>query len=100
MGTSMHCVAYRNMEDDATFQKMMKAKKFCDGIEVSYPREVEEYFQGHAQESEQVIIEEMTEIELTDDARREYNDDYREGFEIIVKNIPKEVGYIRFFMSY
>lgn len=98
MGMSTYVQAFRDM--DGEFKRMMEIKKFCDERDVSYPVEVAQYFGSSISESEKYITEEMLQVKLPTSAIEEFRDDMREGIEINVANIPKEVKTIRFVNSY
>jgi len=95
MGMSMHVTGFRDL--DGKFKKMMKAKQYCDKEGLSYPKEVTEYFGSEIECKDEYIKEQFAEIEIP---HEEWSDDHRDGFEIEVKDIPKEAKTIRFYCSY
>ena len=97
MGMHSYVVAFRDLVGD--FEKMLKARKFCDENNLSYPKEVTEYFGKRIKYSEDDLREEMSEVNI-DKIVREYSGDMLDGFEIDVKDIPAEVKTIRFVNSY
>lgn len=97
MSMSTHIHAFRDM--DGEFKRMMDAKVYCDAHSLSYPREVDTYFRGSAEESEQYLRDEMLEIDIRD-ALTDYSDHSSQGYEVDVSKLPKEVKTIRFVNSW
>jgi hypothetical protein len=99
MGMSTHLIALRDM--DGEFAKMLKAKLFCDENRLSYPAEVEAYFQGMADESESLLCNEFLEVDIRV-AVTEWRDNgaSREGYEVEIAKLPPEVKTIRFYNSW
>lgn len=95
MGMSTHITAFRDM--DSNFKQMLEIKLFCDSRKVSYPKEVTDFFGSLVCENEEYLIESFTEMKVP---TRSYSSDGRKGFEIDVKDIPKEVKTIRFYNSW
>jgi len=99
MGMSTHIKGIRDM--DGKFKEMLDIKKFCDGKKVSYPKEVCEYFDGMEEESEEVIIEEMFEVNIEKtEAVTEFSGDMQQGFIVDVSKIPKDIKEIKFYNSF
>jgi uncharacterized protein YeeX (DUF496 family) len=97
MGVSMHITGLRDL--DGRFATMLEIKKICEKAKVSYPKEVLDYFGSELIDySEEYIKENMLNADIKSIVR-EYSDDYREGFEIAVADIPKEIKKIRFYVS-
>jgi hypothetical protein len=98
MGMDTFVVGIRDM--DGKFAEMLELKKLCEKSKVSYPKEVAEYFGNLVDEDVRYIKDEMLRVDL-DDIAKEYTDgESCTGYEIVVKNIPKEVKVIRFFNSW
>lgn len=97
MSMSTHVKAFRDM--DGEFARMLEAKKFCDARKLSYPKEVDEYFQGDADLNEQSLRNQFLEVDIST-AVVEWCDESSEGYEVEVTKIPKEVKTIRFFNSW
>lgn len=97
MGMSTQVVAFRDM--DGEFAKMLEVKRFCEAHHVSYPAEVDAFFKGKADYSEDVLREEFLEIPLGD-ALSKWEDDDADGYEVDVSKIPVGVKTIRFSNSW
>lgn len=102
MSMSMHVTAFRDM--DGQFKRMLEIKNFCDAHEVSYPKEVTDYFGNTVSslDTDTSLYEDFAEIDL-DNQLREWSDGhngYRSGYEIDISDIPKEAKILRFYASY
>ena len=82
MSISTHILAFRDM--DGEFYKMLKAKKFCEENELTYPKEVIEYFKGMEEESEETLRHEFLTVDL-DNCLMEWKSEYAEGYELDIK---------------
>lgn len=65
----------------------------CKKLKISPPKEVVDFFGGEYPEEE-----ECTACGL--DYVRKYNSEMREGLEVDLKNVPKDVQTIRFYCSW
>ena len=97
---STYVVAVRDL--DGQFKKMMEIKKYCDGMKVSYPKEVQDYFGTLINESDRSITEEMSTIRLEKGIVHEFSDRERaeDGISIELAKLPKEVKILKFINSY
>ncbi len=77
-------------ENNPEYQKHLKVYMVCKEAKVSLPRETEKYFNGEDPEYK-------LEVEIPS---RKWNEDMREGIEVIVAQIPSGVEIIRFINSY
>lgn len=83
-------------ENDPTYQKHKKVLLACKDADVSLPEETKEYF-GES-EAEEWVLEQKLVVHIP---MQEWSDeDCREGFELLVKDIPEGVYKIRFVTSY
>lgn len=99
MGAILVVQGLRDLSEDSKLQKMKKAKEACDTAGISYPKEVEEYF-GDAlgyTDLDTGIEDEMLNVEIPKCEFRKVGID---GYEIQLKDIPKEVKTIRVYNSY
>lgn len=101
MGICLEVKGFRNT--DGEFKKMLDMKNLCETDGFSYPKEVREYFSPIIEEIESgetldndYIKTEMLNIEIP---KTEWHDDCSTGFEINVKDIPKECETIRVSMG-
>jgi hypothetical protein len=97
MSVSTYLQAFRDL--DGKFKKMMEAKKYCDKNNLSYPKEIKEYFGELLDQNDKDIEDEMAEIDI-ENVIEEYKEEMSEGFEIELSKLPKEVKKIRFINSY
>lgn len=84
-------------DTDETYQKHKKVLLACLDADVSLPKETADYFDS--QEPYEELLNEKLEIELTKGVHYndwETDDEYSEGFEVELKNIPKGVTKIIF----
>jgi hypothetical protein len=104
VSTSLEVIAFRDMGGE--FQRMLTIKKFCEEQKVSYPKEVEEYFEdsdgiGHAHESEEALRHGFMEVRLRDALRKWRDEDCGwYGYEIDVADLPEDVKTLRFFAAW
>jgi hypothetical protein len=96
MGMNTHIVGVRDL--DKKFKDMMMVKKACDKADIGYPSEIMEYFGSCAYENEKYLRTEMEEISL--DSIKKWSTDSEEGWEIDIKDIPKEAKSIRIVHSW
>lgn len=95
MGMSTHIVAYIS-DKDPTYQKHKAVLMACIEANIKeLPKETAEYFGSRA--PEQYLAEEKLEIEIP---KEEWGDDYSQGYEIKMKDIPQGVHKIRFYNSH
>ena len=92
MGMSTHIIGF--IPPDEKYKKMLAIKEQCDGLGISYPSEVDDFFDGEVDPSG-----EGYEVDL-DDIATEWNDAHRQGLQIDVSNIPESVKIIRFYNSW
>lgn len=88
MGMSTHVVGY--IPPDEKWQAMRDIFDACKKAKVEVPEEVMVFFNYRDPDSA------GTEIDI-DSILTEWRDDYREGFELNVDEIPKHVKTIRFY---
>lgn len=86
---STHVVGFRAPDEEWT--KMKAIWDACEVAKVSVPEEVERYFGGESPDPSGVEIE----IEA-----HEWSNEYAEGYEINVADIPKGLTSIRFYNSW
>ena len=93
MSMSSHVVGFKPPDDK--WKKMKKAYDACIEAGINVPENVEEFF--NYEEPDDAGVE----VELEEHACcKEYNADMRQGFEIDVSKLPKDVKIIRFYNSY
>lgn len=93
MSTSQHIEGFRDM--DGEFAKMLEIKLFCDAHAVSYPAEVEKYFDGEASNTEEYLRNALLMVDISQ-AVEEYKDTYSLGVDIHLDRLSPEVKFIRF----
>jgi len=85
---------------DAKYKKMLAIYEQCREAQVSLPKEVAEFFNGEdgdAPDPKGVVVS----LRVTKDGPvQEYHDDMREGFDVDITKLPKDVTIIRFVNSY
>lgn len=89
MGMSTHIVGFK--PPDEKWEKMKAIWDSCKKAGIDCPNEVDEYFEGEPPDSAGVEVE----IEGC-----EWSDEMREGFEIKLDELPKDVKTVRFYNSY
>ena len=95
MGMSTSVIGFIS-EDDATYQKHAKVLVACHEAGIKQlPIETAEYFGSKYPET--YLLEDKLEVKII---AHEYLEGMREGFEVIVDEIPKGVYKIRFVNSY
>lgn len=92
MGMSTHVIGFRPPDDK--WKKMKHIYDACMEGGIDVPDEVDNFFNGEPPDDQGV------EVDL-DDCLTEYDDkDYRAGYELDVKKLPKDVTIIRFYNSW
>lgn len=89
MGMSTHVMGFRAPDEE--FKKMRAAWDACEAAGVSIPDEVEDYFGGTSPDPSGVEVD----IEA-----HEWSNEYAQGYEINVADIPKGLTSIRFYYSW
>jgi hypothetical protein len=89
MGMSTHVVGFR--PPDEKWKKMKKIWDSCQEAGVAVPKEVAEFFDDCEPDPAGVEVEIKT---------HPYHDESRDGYEVHLSEIPKDVTLIRFFNSY
>lgn len=91
----------RELKDgNSTFQHMLRVKQACEDAGVSYPPEVQQYFNGEAEESEDYLRDGMQLVQLID-SDFEYNTrDGQESWEVRLDKLPKDFVAVRFVIAY
>lgn len=97
MGCSIGVEGVRDL--DGRFAEMMEVKQLCDKRDMSYPKEVQEYFKGYLGESDEYIKKGMEAIEIPKAAQREGSNDYQDFIEIELSKLPEELKVLRFYLS-
>ena len=83
---------------DEKWQRMRAVWDACTTAGIEIPREVDRFFDGRAPDPNGVEIDEDR---LRDaGCLREWSDHYRQGFEVDVAKLPKDVTVIRFYNSW
>ena len=97
MGMSTRVSGVRDL--DGKFAKMARIKEMCDKEKISYPREVEDYF-DYPEESVSYNKQEMEEVGIEDLVERNESVEMSDIWEVDLKKLPKEITKIRFANSY
>jgi len=95
MSMSTHIQGLRDI--DGKLKKMLEVKKACEDAGILYPKELQDYFGGCAEEAREYLIDEMRDITIPTTA---YQAEGKEGLEIKVEDIPKECKIIRFYSMF
>ena len=72
---------------DEKWEKMKAIWDACEKADIEIPEEVEEFFDGEPPDDKGVVVE---------IPKHEYTDDSRQGFEIYLNELPKDIQIIRF----
>lgn len=92
MSMSTHAVGFRPA--DAMWNKMKAIYEACEKADVDVPVEVMRFF-----EDEEPGDKPGKEVDIKE-AAKEWNDEYRQGFEIDITKLPKDVKIIRVYNSF
>ena len=98
---STHIVGVRDL--DATFSKMLEIKHLCEKNGVSYPKEVEEYFDTDmttVADDEDELRSAMEEIDISLAHAKMERNDMQDCWEVDLSLLPPDVKSIRFINSY
>jgi hypothetical protein len=96
MGMSMHVVGIRPA--DEKWQKMKQVWDACIEANISPPAEVDKvdkFFNGDTPDDKGVLVEIRSKA-----CTSEYNEDMREGIEVDISKLPKDVKIVRFYCSW
>lgn len=93
MGMSTHVIGIGRADDK--HKRMFKAYEACIAADVPVPDDINEYFDYDTPN------EMGREIELRrGDSCTEYKAEMRDGYDIEIAKLPKDITHIRFFNSY
>lgn len=93
MGMSTHAAGFKPPDDK--WIKMKQAYDACVGAGVDVPDEVDEFFNGEAPDDEGV------EVDLEEHpCCQKWEDGSREGFQIDLTKLPKDLRFIRVYNSW
>lgn len=103
MGMSTHVVGFK--PPDEKWRKMKAAWDSCTAAGVDVPKEIGEFFNWSAPDERGVIVklEEWKDgKKVLHECLREWSEDThtREGYEIDVTKLPKDVTVLRFYNSW
>ena len=93
MSMSTHVVGFRPA--DAKWKAMKAIWDACNEADVAVPAEVDRFFNGESPGDKP-----GAEVKIEGTAAIEWRDDYRQGFELDVTKLPKDVHIVRFYNSY
>lgn len=89
LSTSMHVIGFK--PPDEKWEKMKAVWDSCDKADMPQPAEVLEFFNYETPDDMGV------EVDLDEE---EWSDENRQGFQIHLDKIPKDVKIIRFYLNY
>lgn len=90
MGMSTHVEGFKPPDDK--WKKMKAVWDACQAASIRAPNDVLEFFE-HTDPDVRGVRVELEEL----DCVREYEEDGRRGFEVVVRELPKDVTVIRFY---
>lgn len=94
MGASMHIKGIR--EPDEEFKAMAEVYFACKKAGIGVPDRVQEFFDWQEPNQNGVLVD----LDLSP-AVNTYNDgDSREGFDVEIEKLPKNITHIRFYLSW
>ena len=79
------------------FDKMIELKEKCEELEIGVPDAVKEFFGDYHVESASCLEQEVL---LQKVPYRDWGNDHSSGFEVDVKDIPKNIKTLRFYCSW
>lgn len=82
-------------EPDEEYQQMKAVYEACTKAGVPVPDRVQDFFDWQPPNPNGIL----TDLDLSE-AVTEYRDDYREGFDVEISKLPKNITHIRFYLSY
>lgn len=92
MGMSTHVVGYR--PQDEKWHQMKAAWNACKNAGITVPRDVESFFNDEDPNTLPGL-----EVDIRD-AVEEWDDRYRQGYQVDLAALPKDVKFLRFYNSY
>jgi hypothetical protein len=94
---SMHSYVKGIKPADAKFKKMLAIYQQCEEMQISIPAEVDAFFDGERPDESGVVVD----LDVTKNGPvQEYHAEMREGFEVDITKLPKDIKIIRFVNSY
>ena len=94
MGMSSYILGFKPPDDK--WKQMKAIWDSCEKVEIEPPEEVYDFFSGNPPDDAEVEID----LEKTSCCKKYDDGDMREGIEINVDEIPRDVKIIRFVNSY
>jgi hypothetical protein len=86
---STHIIGFR--PPDEKWKKMKEVWDRCNELKIEPPKEVKDFFQGEEPDPNGIEVNIPT---------RKWENEYGSGFEIMIKDIPKDIEIIRFYNSW
>lgn len=94
MGMSTHIVGFRPA--DELWKKMKAAYEACEAADIDIPKDVKKFFGGEPPGDKPGMEVEIEELEAVSG----YSDESRDGYEIDVRKLPKDIVIIRVYNSW
>lgn len=101
MSSSTHIVGVRDLDEE--FAKMLEIKHLCEKNGVSYPKEVEEYFdtdETTVEDDEDSLREAIEEVDISRAYAKMSRSEMQDCWEVDLSLLPPDVKSIRFLNSY
>jgi len=92
MGMSTSVVGFR--PPDEKWQKMKAIWDACTAADTEPPEAVYDFFEGETPDAAGV------QVDLKGKAAKEWSNEWAQGYEINIKDLPKDVTIIRFYNSW
>jgi hypothetical protein len=96
MGMSTHAIGFKGPDDK--WRQMKAVWDACEDAHIDPPPKVRDYFEGERPDGEGVAVSEADLVSYG--AVREWSNDMREGFDIVVSRIPADVTTIRVYNAW
>lgn len=97
MGMSTHVMAFRPPDEE--WQRMKAVWDACQAAKIPIPQEVDSYFDGDAPDPAGVEIP-LTRYPTNQPSVREWSDEYRSGYEVLLDQLPAGTQIVRFYNSW
>lgn len=97
MSVSLHVVGFKPPDDK--WKKMKAVWDSCKEAGVDPPAAVDKFFGGEPPDPTGVEISEHT-LKKEVGAVTEWHEDMRDGFQVELSKLPKDIKFLRFYVSY
>jgi len=93
------CEVMGIIDPDVLLNKMLDLRAACNAVDIDYPQELQDYFDGDADQPEEYLRRQKTELDLAAIVEKVCGTD-EWSYIVKISDMPKEVVAVRFGVSW